>query len=375
MNYLLFGSKLQGHFCSILIVIQAIIIPTTVSSFATEGDCTCTWSEWMNNNDFNPTKADDNSYEHLRYYYTFCERPSNIECRSTDNPTIPFNLLQQQDVDCNVDIGLVCVSRPFNPHLEEQARPFYCMDYEIRVQCCVCVQVTQPITTATTIVAPTSTTSTKFIPVTPPTTAAVTPNGNQVGCDNGEKTATTTGVPDPGTDSQNGIPLSIIIVIIICIVLLLGGIGCFIVSKGLCRKIREKEQNNVHVNVQEMYEFQRPITMEEIDAASSYSSSSSCRSISSSERSYQAQRENDFENGKLEFVPLQHHHPDVIASSGYDQSPPLYGKPGERRWLPDEHELSLEKQAAKAGKKSRFNPRSFSPVHKSIPYMDDASGV
>ncbi|KAM8812746.1 mucin-5AC [Rhynchonycteris naso] len=95
----------------------------------------CTWTGWVDASYPQPgiNSGDFDTFQNLRSKgYTFCERPSKVECRAEHFPDTPLALLGQ-DVVCNNQVGLVCLNRNQLPPI--------CYNYQIRIQCCEWVDV------------------------------------------------------------------------------------------------------------------------------------------------------------------------------------------------------------------------------------------
>ncbi|XP_066108498.1 mucin-5AC [Saccopteryx bilineata] len=151
----------------------------------------CTWTGWIDASypGSEIDSGDFDTFQNLRSKgYTFCERPSQVECRAQRFPDTPLALLGQ-DVVCNNQVGLVCLNRNQLPPI--------CYNYQIRIQCCewvdVCKDRTVPsVTPAETHSTRTQVTRTTGIPSAstqhrgasstqvPPATTAVTPGTRAV---------------------------------------------------------------------------------------------------------------------------------------------------------------------------------------------------
>jgi len=179
-------------------------------------DCDCIWTDWMNNDDYSPIIGDNNTYNNLRSKYDFCTEPRGIECRTKQNPTIPFSIGGQKGINCDVTSGLFCQSR--KKDFVTNSKPFYCRDYEIKVECCECT-----IPTTTTISTTAAETTTKSL--------------------NRNETATLLNM-EPRTQEidpmENLIPLAIILgVIVFCMIMI--GIILFVARK-------RNQKNKTHHN-------------------------------------------------------------------------------------------------------------------------------
>ncbi|XP_077987316.1 uncharacterized protein LOC144441921 [Glandiceps talaboti] len=100
-------------------------------------DCVPGWTRWMNTftPENEPTNGDFEFLGNLRARFTFCLNPIAIECRDSKSK-IPYNQLGQNDVSCEVNVGLVCYNS--NQLLGQR-----CADYELRFLC-ECPITTQP---------------------------------------------------------------------------------------------------------------------------------------------------------------------------------------------------------------------------------------
>ncbi|XP_066217584.1 mucin-5AC [Saccopteryx leptura] len=113
----------------------------------------CTWTGWIDASypGSGINSGDFDTFQNLRSKgYTFCERPSQVECRAQRFPDTPLALLGQ-DVVCNNQVGLVCLNRNQLPPI--------CYNYQIRIQCCEWVDVCKDRTVPS--VTPTGTHSTR----------------------------------------------------------------------------------------------------------------------------------------------------------------------------------------------------------------------
>jgi len=116
---------------SSLTISPTSITPDSITLTPTPG-CICSWSEWSNFG--GPTTGPDGGeIVHIKQitdtYSPICTSLKDVECRAKLYPGVPFSQLGQV-VKCNVKDGLVCFNK--NQGLEQQ-----CLDYEIRVLCCV----------------------------------------------------------------------------------------------------------------------------------------------------------------------------------------------------------------------------------------------
>ncbi|XP_004389475.1 mucin-2 [Trichechus manatus latirostris] len=168
-----------------------ITLPTTTNSTgsSTTPNICCFWSNWINEN--HPSSGSDGGDRET--FESVCRDPVDIECRSATDPDLSWKELEQK-VWCNVSVGFICYN-------EDQfgIGPFgRCYDYEIRVKCCLPMDVcptttatsTPSSTTPTTLPASTATTST-----TPEPTTTVT-------------TTTTTTIPTPSPTTPTTLPTS-----------------------------------------------------------------------------------------------------------------------------------------------------------------------
>uniref|UniRef100_A0AAQ6IV34 Mucin 5.1, oligomeric mucus/gel-forming n=1 Tax=Anabas testudineus TaxID=64144 RepID=A0AAQ6IV34_ANATE len=107
----------------------------------------CMWSAWSNTH-YPESTPDGGDFETINKitdtYLSGCKKPLKIECRAIDFRDEPLNDLGQK-VTCNPTDGLICYNK--------DQMPPKCLDYEIRVKCClnICEQSTtkKPITTTT----------------------------------------------------------------------------------------------------------------------------------------------------------------------------------------------------------------------------------
>ncbi|XP_059391921.1 mucin-2-like [Carassius carassius] len=183
------------------------LTPTTTTKSATTTECLiCWWTDWFN--EYNPLVGGGHDLE----TYTniaeggkeICEEPLDIECRAVGQPDMSFNdyiNLSNQVAHCNVSYGLVCKKE------QQNVRPYKCVDYEIRVYCCIPCSSTTSSTTMTTTTtksstktqepttssSPTPTTTTKSTTTPEPTTSS-TPTPTT--------TIKSTTTPEPTTSSS-----------------------------------------------------------------------------------------------------------------------------------------------------------------------------
>ncbi|XP_062974476.1 mucin-2 [Elgaria multicarinata webbii] len=129
----------------------------------------CEWSGWIDVSYpiFGSEYGDYETYDNIRAHgIEICERPQNISCRAEKFPDRSIKDLEQ-DVTCDVSIGLICNNKDQVPGTAMPAP--MCLNYQIRVYCCICPTTTP--TTTTTSTSPTTTlTITPTITSTPTTT-------------------------------------------------------------------------------------------------------------------------------------------------------------------------------------------------------------
>uniref|UniRef100_A0A8C1GC53 Mucin 2, oligomeric mucus/gel-forming n=1 Tax=Cyprinus carpio TaxID=7962 RepID=A0A8C1GC53_CYPCA len=172
---------------------------TTTTEFSTTTPCMiCWWTEWFNV--YNPRLGGDDDLETYKNIAEsgkeICDEPVDIECRAVGQPDMSFDDYinhSNQVAHCNVSYGLVCKKE------QQTSRPYKCVDYEIRVYCCVpCSSTTSstPTTTTkpTTSSTPTPTTTTKSTTTTPEPTTSSTATLTTT-------TKSTTTTPEPTTSS------------------------------------------------------------------------------------------------------------------------------------------------------------------------------
>uniref|UniRef100_A0A8C3A896 Uncharacterized protein n=1 Tax=Cyclopterus lumpus TaxID=8103 RepID=A0A8C3A896_CYCLU len=123
---------------------------TTEKPKTTSPDCSvCNWSEWtdttypVSENGYGDHEPIDNISD---LDLSVCSKPPEIECRGKEYKNIPLKDLNQ-NVTCNSIDGLIC-------HGIDQGIPAVCLNYEIRMKCCI--NTCQPSTTTAS-----STTTTK----------------------------------------------------------------------------------------------------------------------------------------------------------------------------------------------------------------------
>ncbi|XP_033941694.2 mucin-5B-like, partial [Pseudochaenichthys georgianus] len=173
--------------------------PTTTTTVTenpstTSCDYDCKWSYW-NNNKYPDPSQDSGDYEPIEQIkdldLSVCRKPLEIECRAKRYPNLTLDELLQK-VTCNPTDGLICHNKDQSPP------PPICLDYEIRVKCCVykCYTTTptenpsltavtfyeKPTTTTTTITKPptTITENPTTIPTEKPTTTTLEVRTNTV---------------------------------------------------------------------------------------------------------------------------------------------------------------------------------------------------
>uniref|UniRef100_A0A8C1CAE8 VWFD domain-containing protein n=1 Tax=Cyprinus carpio carpio TaxID=630221 RepID=A0A8C1CAE8_CYPCA len=161
---------------------------TTTTEFSTTTPCMiCWWTEWFNV--YNPRVGGDDDLETYKNIAEsgkeICEEPVDIECRAVGQPDMSFDDYinhSNQVAHCNVSYGLVCKKE------QQTSRPYKCVDYEIRVYCCV------PCSKPTTSSTPTPTTTTMLTTTTPELTTSSTPKPTTT-------TTSTTTTLEPTTSS------------------------------------------------------------------------------------------------------------------------------------------------------------------------------
>uniref|UniRef100_A0A672NPB7 Mucin-2-like n=1 Tax=Sinocyclocheilus grahami TaxID=75366 RepID=A0A672NPB7_SINGR len=157
--------------------------PTTSFTSTSTCICICWWSDWFNEYHPGAEGHDLETYENIRESgKEICKEPVDIECRAVAEPDMSFDeyiKYSNQVAQCNVSYGLVCKKE------QQNARPYKCFDYEIRVNCCSpCCPTSSP---------PTTTTTTKSTTTPEPTTSS-TPTPTTT-------TMSTTTTPEPTTSS------------------------------------------------------------------------------------------------------------------------------------------------------------------------------
>ncbi|CAH2325384.1 mucin-5AC [Pelobates cultripes] len=123
---------------------------TTPSTMTTETTFTplvcnesCNWSQWFNVDYPELTREGDlETFAKIKEKgYNICSLPKDVECRAKAYPNSSLNDLKQK-VQCDATFGLSCYNKDQFPPI--------CLDYEIRVQCCIfepCVSLTTSIPT------------------------------------------------------------------------------------------------------------------------------------------------------------------------------------------------------------------------------------
>ncbi|KAM5248546.1 mucin-2 [Ctenodactylus gundi] len=107
------------------------ITTTTTTTTSTTDPC-CFWTDWINEDHPN-SGNDDGDHE---TFEGVCVAPEDIQCRSTAEPHLSLEELGQK-VQCNVSFGFICKNED-----QFENGPFgLCYDYEIRVNCCVPVDI------------------------------------------------------------------------------------------------------------------------------------------------------------------------------------------------------------------------------------------
>lgn len=120
------------------------------------GKKVCEWTDWYDDENGkeigrNVTHEIEDIDEILEENMDICEFVVDIECRDVDQPSVPFQDIEGQEVCCDLKDGLVCENLYYEGHP--------CSNYEVRVYCCryePCVgeTTTQPIqgSTASTVI-------------------------------------------------------------------------------------------------------------------------------------------------------------------------------------------------------------------------------
>ncbi|XP_034060549.1 mucin-2-like isoform X2 [Gymnodraco acuticeps] len=195
-------------------------ITVTENPSTTSCDYDCKWSYWNNNNYPGPS-PDSGDYEPIEKIkdldLSVCRKPLEIECRAKHYPNSTLDELLQK-VTCNPTGGLICHNKDQSPP------PPKCLDYEIRVKCCVykCYTTTptenpsttavtfseKPTTTTTTITKPPTTITEKqtTIPTEKPTTTTKITEKPTTTTQVTEKPTTTTTVTENPTTTPTEKP-------------------------------------------------------------------------------------------------------------------------------------------------------------------------
>ncbi|XP_064168510.1 mucin-2-like [Anguilla rostrata] len=163
-------------------------VTTTTTKPPTTTPCIeCDWSDWFDVDKPSFNKGDWETYKNITASgKEVCQDPQDIDCRAASAPDMSLDEFvgqTNQVVHCNISFGLICKNE------EQVARPYKCVNYKIKLYCCIpCAGAhgsTTPVTTTTT--EPPTTT-----PVTTTTTEPPTPTTTPV-------TTTTTETPTPTT--------------------------------------------------------------------------------------------------------------------------------------------------------------------------------
>uniref|UniRef100_A0A9J7ZWA4 VWFD domain-containing protein n=1 Tax=Cyprinus carpio carpio TaxID=630221 RepID=A0A9J7ZWA4_CYPCA len=159
--------------------ITTTITFSSTSTKSTTSCIICWWSDWFNVS--NPALERGNDLETYKNIAKsgkeICEDPIDIECRAVSKPDMSFEDFihdSKQVAQCNVSFGLECKKD------QQTDRPYKCLDYKIRVYCCIPCSSTPASTTTTksqtttskptTPSTPTPTITTKSTPTSKPTT-------------------------------------------------------------------------------------------------------------------------------------------------------------------------------------------------------------
>ncbi|XP_041650556.1 mucin-5AC-like [Cheilinus undulatus] len=142
--------------------------PTT-----TPEDCfECSWTKWSNNSypTSGPEGGDSESIDDIPNL-NVCSKPLEIECRASEYEDTPLEELGQ-NVTCDPSVGLKCNNK-------DQRNPPQCLNYKIRVKCCINKCATSTATTSSTTpntgtLPPTTTTSGQTTEQPGTTSAAIT---------------------------------------------------------------------------------------------------------------------------------------------------------------------------------------------------------
>ncbi|KAM7003499.1 mucin-2-like [Tautogolabrus adspersus] len=176
---------------------------TTKTPSTTSANCyVCSWSDWTNSGypDYDINGGDYESIEKITDPdLSTCSKPLKIECRSKDHIGTPLNKLGQK-VTCDPEGGLKCLNK-------DQVPPPQCLDYEIRVQCCIniCATSKAPFTTPTKGTLPSTTTTSGSTEKIGTTSGAVTENPTTTTLTE-EPTTTTTTTEKPFTSTAGTTP-------------------------------------------------------------------------------------------------------------------------------------------------------------------------
>ncbi|XP_069481490.1 streptococcal hemagglutinin-like [Ambystoma mexicanum] len=105
-------------------------VPVHSGALCDQGDCL--WSPWYNI--YTPSRTSDDgdfeTFQNIRARgFDVCEAPRDVSCRSVKFAYIPFAKLPN-NATCSVTEGLKCYNRDNTPN--------GCLDYQIRVLCCLC---------------------------------------------------------------------------------------------------------------------------------------------------------------------------------------------------------------------------------------------
>uniref|UniRef100_A0A665UKP3 Mucin 2, oligomeric mucus/gel-forming n=1 Tax=Echeneis naucrates TaxID=173247 RepID=A0A665UKP3_ECHNA len=154
---------------------------------------TCEWSQWYDVYDPITDGNDFETYENIeKSGLPICDKKMYLECKSTLVPEIDFDdfvSASKQKVSCDINYGLICKK------VDQQNRPYKCLDYKIRV-CCEIYQCENITTTTRSTTPPTQSTTTEestttTASTTPPTQPTTTPT----------ESTTTTASTTPPTQS------------------------------------------------------------------------------------------------------------------------------------------------------------------------------
>uniref|UniRef100_A0A8C3ABP6 Uncharacterized protein n=1 Tax=Cyclopterus lumpus TaxID=8103 RepID=A0A8C3ABP6_CYCLU len=163
---------------------------TTEKPKTTSPDCSvCNWSEWtdttypVSENGYGDHEPIDNISD---LDLSVCSKPPEIECRGKEYKNIPLKDLNQ-NVTCNSIDGLIC-------HGIDQGIPAVCLNYEIRMKCCI--NTCQP---STTTASSTTTTKGRSTTTSEHTTAATTTEEPSTTVETTKKATTTTNTTPTNT--------------------------------------------------------------------------------------------------------------------------------------------------------------------------------